>query len=165
MEAILRVHRKSLTYLLLTSDRSAKADWAAGGRGHAGRDEGREEEDGHGEEGVHPGALSLSFVPPAHHHIHSAAALAATVRDQCREFGITHNQREKSVPVKIFMFHPNLHLPQIFYYSTSIFMKAGVQSPVYATIGAGVVNCAFTVVSVSNQKTASSAVEVVLFTS
>lgn len=38
---------------------------------------------------------------------------------------------------------------QIFYYSTSIFMKAGVQSPVYATIGAGVVNCAFTVVSVT----------------
>lgn len=37
---------------------------------------------------------------------------------------------------------------QIFYYSTSIFMKAGVQSPVYATIGAGVVNCAFTIVSV-----------------
>ncbi|KAJ8338218.1 hypothetical protein SKAU_G00371840 [Synaphobranchus kaupii] len=35
----------------------------------------------------------------------------------------------------------------IFYYSTSIFEKAGVQSPVYATIGAGVVNCAFTVVS------------------
>ncbi|XP_028985187.1 solute carrier family 2, facilitated glucose transporter member 4-like [Betta splendens] len=35
----------------------------------------------------------------------------------------------------------------IFYYSTSIFMKAGVQSPVYATIGAGVVNCAVTVVS------------------
>lgn len=38
---------------------------------------------------------------------------------------------------------------QIFYYSTSIFMKAGVQSPVYATIGAGVVNCAFTIVSVT----------------
>ncbi|CDQ62460.1 unnamed protein product, partial [Oncorhynchus mykiss] len=36
----------------------------------------------------------------------------------------------------------------IFYYSTSIFQKAGVQSPVYATIGAGVVNCAFTVVNV-----------------
>lgn len=35
----------------------------------------------------------------------------------------------------------------IFYYSTSIFTKAGVQSPVYATIGAGIVNCAFTVVS------------------
>lgn len=30
-------------------------------------------------------------------------------------------------------------------------MKAGVQSPVYATIGAGVVNCAFTVVSVRNR--------------
>lgn len=28
-------------------------------------------------------------------------------------------------------------------------MKAGVQSPVYATIGAGVVNCAFTIVSVT----------------
>lgn len=28
-------------------------------------------------------------------------------------------------------------------------MTAGVASPVYATIGAGVVNCAFTVVSVS----------------
>ncbi|XP_061817154.1 solute carrier family 2, facilitated glucose transporter member 4-like isoform X2 [Nerophis lumbriciformis] len=35
----------------------------------------------------------------------------------------------------------------IFYYSTSIFTKAGVQSPIYATIGAGIVNCAFTVVS------------------
>ncbi|XP_051989950.1 solute carrier family 2, facilitated glucose transporter member 4-like isoform X2 [Xyrauchen texanus] len=35
----------------------------------------------------------------------------------------------------------------IFYYSTDIFKKAGVESPVYATIGAGVVNCAFTVVS------------------
>ncbi|XP_077400942.1 solute carrier family 2, facilitated glucose transporter member 4-like isoform X2 [Vanacampus margaritifer] len=35
----------------------------------------------------------------------------------------------------------------IFYYSTNIFTKAGVQSPVYATIGAGIVNCAFTVVS------------------
>lgn len=46
------------------------------------------------------------------------------------------------------LFHPS---DQIFYYSTSIFTKAGVQSPVYATIGAGIVNCAFTVVSVSNQ--------------
>ncbi|KAK6466545.1 solute carrier family 2 [Huso huso] len=35
----------------------------------------------------------------------------------------------------------------IFYYSTSIFEKAGVESPVYATIGAGAVNTAFTVVS------------------
>ncbi|XP_053715167.1 solute carrier family 2, facilitated glucose transporter member 4-like isoform X1 [Synchiropus splendidus] len=35
----------------------------------------------------------------------------------------------------------------IFYYSTRIFTKAGVQSPVYATIGAGVVNCVFTIVS------------------
>ncbi|XP_065145034.1 solute carrier family 2, facilitated glucose transporter member 4-like [Paramisgurnus dabryanus] len=35
----------------------------------------------------------------------------------------------------------------IFYYSTDIFKNAGVESPVYATIGAGVVNCAFTVVS------------------
>lgn len=35
----------------------------------------------------------------------------------------------------------------VFYYSTSIFQKAGVTQPVYATIGAGVVNTAFTVVS------------------
>jgi len=37
----------------------------------------------------------------------------------------------------------------VFYYSTRIFEKAGVEQPVYATIGAGVVNTAFTVVSVS----------------
>lgn len=35
----------------------------------------------------------------------------------------------------------------VFYYSTAIFEKAGVEQPVYATIGAGVVNTAFTVVS------------------
>uniref|UniRef100_A0A672L3S8 Solute carrier family 2, facilitated glucose transporter member 1-like n=1 Tax=Sinocyclocheilus grahami TaxID=75366 RepID=A0A672L3S8_SINGR len=35
----------------------------------------------------------------------------------------------------------------VFYYSTGIFEKAGVSEPVYATIGAGVVNTAFTVVS------------------
>ncbi|XP_017335604.1 solute carrier family 2, facilitated glucose transporter member 1 [Ictalurus punctatus] len=35
----------------------------------------------------------------------------------------------------------------VFYFSTSIFQKAGVAQPVYATIGAGVVNVAFTVVS------------------
>ncbi|KAL4646001.1 solute carrier family 2, facilitated glucose transporter member 1-like [Arapaima gigas] len=35
----------------------------------------------------------------------------------------------------------------VFYYSTGIFEKAGVAQPVYATIGAGVVNTAFTIVS------------------
>uniref|UniRef100_A0A8C9T8G0 Solute carrier family 2 member 1 n=1 Tax=Scleropages formosus TaxID=113540 RepID=A0A8C9T8G0_SCLFO len=35
----------------------------------------------------------------------------------------------------------------VFYYSTDIFTKAGVAQPVYATIGAGAVNTAFTVVS------------------
>ncbi|XP_026203602.1 solute carrier family 2, facilitated glucose transporter member 1 isoform X2 [Anabas testudineus] len=35
----------------------------------------------------------------------------------------------------------------VFYYSTLIFKKAGVAQPVYATIGTGVVNTAFTVVS------------------
>uniref|UniRef100_A0A3P8WI33 Solute carrier family 2 member 1 n=1 Tax=Cynoglossus semilaevis TaxID=244447 RepID=A0A3P8WI33_CYNSE len=35
----------------------------------------------------------------------------------------------------------------VFYYSTKIFETAGVEQPVYATIGAGVVNTAFTVVS------------------
>ncbi|XP_063054863.1 solute carrier family 2, facilitated glucose transporter member 3 [Engraulis encrasicolus] len=35
----------------------------------------------------------------------------------------------------------------VFYYSTDIFEKAGVTEPIYATIGAGVVNTVFTVVS------------------
>ncbi|XP_074839186.1 solute carrier family 2, facilitated glucose transporter member 4 [Carettochelys insculpta] len=35
----------------------------------------------------------------------------------------------------------------IFYYSTSIFESAGLEQPVFATIGAGAVNAAFTVVS------------------
>ncbi|KAI5612236.1 solute carrier family 2, facilitated glucose transporter member 1 [Silurus asotus] len=35
----------------------------------------------------------------------------------------------------------------VFYYSTNIFKKAGVSQPVYATIGAGVVNTVFTIVS------------------
>lgn len=35
----------------------------------------------------------------------------------------------------------------VFYYSTSIFADAGVTQPIYATIGAGVVNTVFTVVS------------------
>ncbi|XP_041038360.1 solute carrier family 2, facilitated glucose transporter member 1-like [Carcharodon carcharias] len=35
----------------------------------------------------------------------------------------------------------------VFYYSTNIFTKAGVSQPIYATIGAGIVNTAFTVVS------------------
>lgn len=39
-------------------------------------------------------------------------------------------------------------LLQVFYYSTGIFERAGVAQPVYATVGAGVVNTAFTVVSV-----------------
>ncbi|CAL1607267.1 unnamed protein product [Knipowitschia caucasica] len=35
----------------------------------------------------------------------------------------------------------------VFYYSTGIFQRAGVAQPVYATIGAGVVNTVFTIVS------------------
>lgn len=38
---------------------------------------------------------------------------------------------------------------KVFYYSTGIFEKAGVSQPIYATIGAGVVNTVFTIVSVS----------------
>uniref|UniRef100_A0A673Y070 Solute carrier family 2 member 2 n=1 Tax=Salmo trutta TaxID=8032 RepID=A0A673Y070_SALTR len=37
----------------------------------------------------------------------------------------------------------------IFYYSTAIFERAGVTQPVYATIGVGVINTAFTMVSVA----------------
>uniref|UniRef100_A0A8C7ZXC8 Solute carrier family 2 member 3a n=1 Tax=Oryzias sinensis TaxID=183150 RepID=A0A8C7ZXC8_9TELE len=35
----------------------------------------------------------------------------------------------------------------VFYYSTGIFQSAGVKQPIYATIGAGIVNTIFTVVS------------------
>ncbi|KAF7651019.1 hypothetical protein LDENG_00117060 [Lucifuga dentata] len=35
----------------------------------------------------------------------------------------------------------------VFYYSTGIFKSAGVKQPIYATIGAGIVNTVFTVVS------------------
>ncbi|XP_062840079.1 solute carrier family 2, facilitated glucose transporter member 4 isoform X2 [Anolis carolinensis] len=36
----------------------------------------------------------------------------------------------------------------VFYYSTDIFTKAGLEQPIYATIGAGAVNTVFTVISV-----------------
>ncbi|XP_004417409.1 PREDICTED: solute carrier family 2, facilitated glucose transporter member 3-like [Odobenus rosmarus divergens] len=36
---------------------------------------------------------------------------------------------------------------KVFYYSTGIFRDAGIEEPIYATIGAGVVNTIFTVVS------------------
>lgn len=49
------------------------------------------------------------------------------------------------------MFILSLPYMKVFYYSTRIFEKAGVEQPVYATIGAGVVNTAFTVVSVSTE--------------
>ncbi|XP_070766900.1 solute carrier family 2, facilitated glucose transporter member 1a [Enoplosus armatus] len=72
--------------------------------------------------------------------------------------------REKKVTILELFRSPNyrqpifvaimLHLSQqlsginaVFYYSTGIFERAGVSQPVYATIGAGVVNTAFTVVS------------------
>lgn len=47
-----------------------------------------------------------------------------------------------------FLFHP-LRVSQVFYYSTGIFQSAGVKKPIFATIGAGIVNTIFTVVSVS----------------
>lgn len=39
---------------------------------------------------------------------------------------------------------------KIFYYSTNIFTRVGVNQPVYTTIGVGVVNTIFTLVSVSD---------------
>ncbi|XP_034447338.1 solute carrier family 2, facilitated glucose transporter member 1-like isoform X1 [Hippoglossus hippoglossus] len=73
-------------------------------------------------------------------------------------------KREKRVTILELFRSPNyrqpifvaimLHLSQqlsginaVFYYSTGIFERAGVSQPVYATIGAGVVNTAFTLVS------------------
>lgn len=48
-----------------------------------------------------------------------------------------------------FCFFHHLSVLQVFYYSTGIFESAGVKKPIYATIGAGIVNTVFTVVSVS----------------
>lgn len=61
----------------------------AGGGWHASRDEGGEEEDGHGEESLHPGALPLPSLPPAHRHLHPAAALPAALWSQCSESDCT----------------------------------------------------------------------------
>lgn len=69
--------------------RTEEVDRAAGGGRHVGRDEGREKEDGHGEEGVHLGALSLPSLSPANCHCHLAAALPATVRNQCGKFSLS----------------------------------------------------------------------------
>lgn len=65
--------------------RSEEVDREAGCERHAGGDEGGEEEDGNGEEGLHPGALSLSSLPPTDHHFHPLAALAAALWDQRSE--------------------------------------------------------------------------------
>lgn len=65
--------------------RLEEVDWQAGGGRHAGRDERGEEKDGHGEESVHPGALSLSPLSAAHHNFHPSAALPAAVWDQRSE--------------------------------------------------------------------------------
>lgn len=65
--------------------RPEEADWQAGGGGHAGRDEGGEEEDGHGEEGVHSRTLPFSAVPPTNDYFHPVAAVPAAVWGQCSE--------------------------------------------------------------------------------
>lgn len=123
-------------------------------RRHAG-DEGREPADDEGEEGDPPRAAPLAHLPPAPRDRCHPAALPAAVRHQrceCRRLDSenTHvhlltffcKTRKRSRPVSC------CRTVQVFYYSTDIFEKAGVQQPVYATIGAGVVNTAFTVVSV-----------------
>lgn len=79
------VGNSNMTNWFCNSTRATEADREARSGRPAGRDEGGEEEDGHGEEGVHPGALSLSALSPAHHHFHPAAALPAAVRNQCGE--------------------------------------------------------------------------------
>lgn len=81
------------------------------------------------------------------------------MREECQRM-----QREKSVSIPDLLRSPMYRQPllvavmlqlsqqlsginAVFYYSTGIFEKAGVAQPVYATIGTGVVNTAFTVVS------------------
>lgn len=73
------------THLSLLQRRPEEVDGPSGRERHAGGDEGGEEEDGHGEEGFHPGAVPLSALSSAHHHLHPAAALSAAVRGQRSE--------------------------------------------------------------------------------
>ncbi|XP_058498022.1 solute carrier family 2, facilitated glucose transporter member 1-like isoform X2 [Solea solea] len=81
------------------------------------------------------------------------------MREECRQM-----KREKKVTILELFRSPAYRQPlfvavmlqlsqqfsginAVFYYSTGIFEKAGVSQPVYATIGTGVVNTVFTVVS------------------
>lgn len=60
----------------------------------------------------------------------------------------SHRYRQPLVVAVVLQLSQQLSgINAVFYYSTRIFEKAGVEQPVYATIGAGVVNTAFTVVS------------------
>lgn len=73
------LYMKKKTSYISTFCRPEEANRQTGGGRHAGRDEGGEAEDGHGEEGVHTRTLSLFALPPAHYHRHPPAALPATV--------------------------------------------------------------------------------------
>ncbi|XP_061619050.1 uncharacterized protein LOC133472381 isoform X4 [Phyllopteryx taeniolatus] len=70
-------------------ERPAAVDRPSGRGRPAGGDEGGEEEDGHGAEGLHRGAVPLAGAPPAPRHLHPAAALPAALRDQC-DFLLLH---------------------------------------------------------------------------
>ncbi|XP_020795897.1 solute carrier family 2, facilitated glucose transporter member 1-like [Boleophthalmus pectinirostris] len=60
----------------------------------------------------------------------------------------SHRYRQPLVVAVVLQLSQQLSgINAVFYYSTRIFERAGVEQPVYATIGAGVVNTAFTVVS------------------
>ncbi|CAL1609123.1 unnamed protein product [Knipowitschia caucasica] len=61
----------------------------------------------------------------------------------------SHRYRQPLVVAVVLQLSQQLSgINAVFYYSTRIFERAGVAQPKYATIGAGVVNTAFTVVSV-----------------
>ncbi|XP_049587601.1 solute carrier family 2, facilitated glucose transporter member 3 [Syngnathus scovelli] len=60
----------------------------------------------------------------------------------------SHNYRQPIIIAIVLQLSQQLSgINAVFYYSTGIFATAGVTQPIYATIGAGVVNTVFTVVS------------------
>nr|XP_024642915.1 solute carrier family 2, facilitated glucose transporter member 3 [Macaca nemestrina] len=61
-------------------------------------------------------------------------------------FLLINRKEEENAKQSEYPSHLHVNI-MVFYYSTGIFKDAGVQEPIYATIGAGVVNTIFTVVS------------------
>lgn len=79
------------------------------------------------------------------HHFLSFNNNVCVIFPSCCSVSLTLSNISVYLSVYLSLDYP----PQIFYYSTAIFERAGVTQPVYATIGVGVINLVFTMVSVS----------------